>query len=360
MNRRIISRYLLRSAFPLLCWATLFCWSTNTEAGVEARCVVLGANCLSSEPLNTNVYAASGDSYNPGDTTVSDKQASWSGTGLAIETISGSQQIPFGAGVGDTAYNALPALAKSNLTYVMRTPAGSRGSFNLGHNLSFTGNGASYTKRMAWRAYVYHTSDFDWTENACHNGKIYQGGTLIIDNGGIPNFRDMTGWTISSPYVDCCNFGPRGSAGNTPNYAWWKGYWVRLEVVMVNRTGGTGANSWQFYMYGQRLGTAEPELEIMNSRVPDVGYDCTDPTTRWCSTYNVTPAGGRIDAWGFNRHRGTGVGGEVCNGYHAMTHWMQAGWDTDAGQRIGAATEIEGGGADKTPPAIPAGLTLLP
>jgi len=32
-----------------------------------------------------------------------------------------------------------------------------------------------------------------------------------------------------------------------------------------------------------------------------------------------------------------------CQGWIGLSHYMMAGWTTNAGQRIGAATEIEGG-----------------
>jgi hypothetical protein len=40
-----------------------------------------------------------------------------------------------------------------------------------------------------------------------------------------------------------------------------------------------------------------------------------------------------------------------CDGYYIMSHMAVAGWDTDSGQRIGAAEEIEGNG-DSTAPVV--------
>jgi hypothetical protein len=50
--------------------------------------------------------------------------------------------------------------------------------------------------------------------------------------------------------------------------------------------------------------------------------------------------------------RETMTPGGGCNGYNALSSYMLAGWDTDVGQRIGPALEIEAGG-DVTPPAAP-------
>jgi hypothetical protein len=48
--------------------------------------------------------------------------------------------------------------------------------------------------------------------------------------------------------------------------------------------------------------------------------------------------------------RETRTPGTVCKGYNALSYYMLAGWDTDVGQRIGPALEIE---RDATPPAAP-------
>jgi hypothetical protein len=50
-----------------------------------------------------------------------------------------------------------------------------------------------------------------------------------------------------------------------------------------------------------------------------------------------------------------------CAGWLAFSHYMMAGWDTDSGQRIGSALEIEGvsgatgtsSGSTQTPPPAP-------
>jgi hypothetical protein len=52
-----------------------------------------------------------------------------------------------------------------------------------------------------------------------------------------------------------------------------------------------------------------------------------------------------------NNYRETG-----CTGWLGFSHYLAAGWDTDEGQRIGAAVEIEGGGA--LPLGAPSGLSV--
>ena len=54
-----------------------------------------------------------------------------------------------------------------------------------------------------------------------------------------------------------------------------------------------------------------------------------------------------------NNHR-VSFGGS-CRGWIGLSHYMMAGWTTNSGQRIGAASEIEGGGGpqDTVPPAVP-------
>ena len=48
----------------------------------------------------------------------------------------------------------------------------------------------------------------------------------------------------------------------------------------------------------------------------------------------------------------------TCGGWLGFSYYMMAGWDTDTGQRIGPAVEIEGG-ADTTAPGAPANLRLI-
>ena len=52
-----------------------------------------------------------------------------------------------------------------------------------------------------------------------------------------------------------------------------------------------------------------------------------------------------------NNYRETG-----CTGWLGFSSYVLAGWDTDEGQRIGAAVEVEGGGAP--PLAAPSGLSV--
>ena len=57
-----------------------------------------------------------------------------------------------------------------------------------------------------------------------------------------------------------------------------------------------------------------------------------------------------------NNYRQTDV--NSCKGFKALSHYLAASWDVDQGQRIGAATEIEGGGGGPTVPAPPTNLRV--
>jgi len=73
----------------------------------------------------------------------------------------------------------------------------------------------------------------------------------------------------------------------------------------------------------------------------------------WTSTNATTlrHSGGQIGSFGAEYFR---TGG--CPGFFASSHYMYAAWSTEAGQRIGAATEVEGGRGPG--PAAPPSLTV--
>jgi hypothetical protein len=97
-----------------------------------------------------------------------------------------------------------------------------------------------------------------------------------------------------------------------------------------------------------------PEELIIDSTVPTAN----PPESDWTSTIATTwkPAATRVQEMYFDLFRR-----DTCLGYIGMTHIMAAAWSTDAGQRIGAAFEIEGGGGGGvTPPSAPINLTVSP
>jgi hypothetical protein len=100
------------------------------------------------------------------------------------------------------------------------------------------------------------------------------------------------------------------------------------------------------------------ELKIL-----DTAATCTNcGTPDWSSTVanQLTRSSYGAVIWDLYRNWGPGNGSTgPCPGFYGITHLMAAAWSTDAGQRIGAATEIEGGGGGgPTPPNPPSGLLV--
>lgn len=317
------------------------------HAGAESRCTTLGAHCLASEPFNTNTYTTDGSNdYNPGDTSPSDKEGSMFGAGYPIWS---PNFVPSGATTGDEAFNALPA--GHSLTYVFKTANNWGGSLNHGHSLNAGPNSiltTTYAAQVNVRFYVYHSSVYDFSgENACTNGKLAQIGrftdlTVIIDgaSSGPSNLRDFTGWEVNgNTTLDCCVNGPIANAVPGGG-AFWKGHWVRVEIIQTNRSGGVGGN---IYVYLTQMGSNEfLWIDTEHNDTVPVGTLSGATFVGWDHTLSHgIQTGIAVQYMSTNLHRSAG-----CNGSQAVSHLMVAGWDTIdlVNNRIGAASAIEGGG----------------
>jgi hypothetical protein len=286
-------------------------------AGVRAeeqRCADLGASCVCSEPLNTTTFAGGPDFWNPADSTTKQCSVESAVTGGAI--VRTSNTITSSADA--TALAALPA--GHAVSRFVRANNDHTGTF-------FVGNGVrvnSSLVRLAARWYIWHTPTFDFKgEGSCDNSKIAQfdNGALVDYTGGFHTY----GYDSFSPSVDCCVSGPGPNAFIPTSQM--KGKWWRFEIVMTNRSGP----SFDFKMYGKNITDDGPELTIL------------DLSSR-SSVSNLTPPS-LMSAILSNNHRYSPSGG--CRGWIGISHYMMAGWTTNAGQRIGGAAEVE------TPGSIP-------
>src|ERR1044072_3988263 len=116
--------------------ALSFLWATNASAANEQRCTDLGANCIASEPLNTNSYSYDGTWCNPADTTSSDKQMSLGGAaGNVIENRNGVDMSGFSFPSSGAMFDALPGISPS-VNFLLQTPAGTDSANFLGHLFS--------------------------------------------------------------------------------------------------------------------------------------------------------------------------------------------------------------------------------
>ena len=336
--------------------------SGEAQAANEARCIALGANCIASEPLNTNVYtSASGVSYwNAADTTSSDKEAKNDGIATAVVSSGAGAFTETPINSGD-AINALPAAR--TVTWVLREPIGGGGQ-----SISTKFDTADPTALRSFRFYRYYSPDHVWTgpaNPACNSGKLLQianngtftGGPLASLNGGV-SFYDVNtsfGWSQTMG-ANCCQPAP-GSVGVTiPSQAQLRGRWWRIEFALHNAAPGGPSTYWEMWI--KNVTDNQAEIKVMDSRVvmtlgPDSSYFWQSPMTD-----NLHVSAGQMRDFAINMYRSND--GDPCTGYIAHTSVLWAAWSTDAGQRIGASVEVEGGGGGGSNPApsAPVGLTI--
>jgi hypothetical protein len=276
--------------------------------------------------------------WNPNDSTT--KQCNGEGVspggGVVIRNSS-----DFAISTDATALSRLPA-GGTVARFFAGTP-GHGGIFYIGHTLS----ASDPTARAAMRWYRYYSPDFVFAnEGGCHASKIaqiqYNG---IIDahgdsTPGLYGYQASPGW---SPDLDCCGHGPGEEVSITPRSAGWAGSWLRFEVIVGNRSGSPGL---YVQMYVKNITTNGPEQKLIDTTIPGPNF-----AQNWTSqaATQLTPPG-RVDSVMVNAYRQ-----DVCPGWDGFSHFMVAAWDTDAGQRIGPAVEVEGGGG---PLASPTGLTV--
>jgi hypothetical protein len=305
--------------------------SPDQAVAEEQRCGQLGGSCICSEPFNTATYADGPDFWNPADSSTKECSAEAGVRGGAVVRTSRT------------------VVGSNDATALSRLPSGHRVTrfltANNNHEGTFiAGNGAPVSSsmvRLAARWYVYHSPNFAFKTSAsspCQNTKFasLDGGSLIDYTDGFHTYNFLQ----FSPAVDCCVNGPGPNADISPGQM--QGKWWRFEVVLTNRSGPR----FRMVMYGKNITDNSPEVTILdlstnssvaNLRPPELMSTLTSNNHRW------SPSGGG------------------CAGWRGISHYLMAGWTSDAGQRIGAASEIETGGgggggggtADATPPAAP-------
>ena len=302
-------------------------------AGNEPLCDELGSNCICSEPLDTTTYSNSGTGaafwWNPGDTSTKQCGLFGSTNGFIEENTFSHSGVSSGEEIDN-----LP-VGHTN-TYVLKSGSATMGF--IGHYLP-----SNPTARVAMRGYVYYSTDFDFTnENSCTNsGKTFQLGSPgpIMSHTGTPHLYswtsgdDWTSDTAGQPF-DCCVKGPGHDAGvDGEGFDHFRGKWFRYELIVRNTT-TSGQTIIQ--VYRKNVTDDGPEYKII-----DTSIATNQPVgDNWTSTIaaSLSPPAQVRDLW-FDLFRHGN-----CNGHNALSHVLVAAWSTDSGQRIGAASAIEGGG----------------
>ena len=311
MTTQRLSQALVLAALSLL-WAT----SAKPE---EQRCTALGANCVCSEPLNTTTFAGGPDFWNPADSTT--KQCSVEAASIGGAIVRTSNTITSSADA--TALAALPP--GHTVSRFVRADTDHTGTFFVGNGVPVSGSFV----RLAARWYIWHTPTFDFKlEGSCENSKIAQfdNGALVDYTGAFHTYNYLS----FSPAVDCCVTGPGANSGVPTSQM--KGKWWRFEVVMSNRSGP----NFDLHMFGKNVTDNGPELTLIDLSANKAVANLTPPSLM--STILS------------NNHRYSSSGS--CRGWLGISHYMMAGWTTNAGQRIGAAAEIESPGSIVPPTGL--------
>lgn len=348
----------------------------GTAWAQEAWCTANSANCVCSDTLQSTSYTRGtfGSNYaivlgdqvgskpcHFDDPASENSSVQWSGAPAGFNTFAQMLQIS----TDSTVLNLLPNRSPTSVARFLRFAADNdNGTTRLGYApIDLAGLSS---KRIAMRWYSYHTSNYQWQgDGTCTNGKIAHNSagfqqpalmTLTIHQGGsgatsLYTFIDgiwLWAWSGHSGFEGFTSgTGPRSGAGQgAHNY---RGKWYRHEVVVVNpRSTDTGGYNFTYFVKNITDNTAEVE---------DVRFSagCTScmasggPNFTWDSSIHPT---NNMTSLHTEFYRADG-----CNGWQGWVYAAVASWTTDAGQRIGAASEVEGGSAA---PAAPSGLTVTP
>jgi hypothetical protein len=324
----------------------------------EQRCGELGANCVCSEPFKmtgfTQEYGS--DYWNPNDSTAKqcgqeqlNNPISRPRQGVAIVTDSTAlSRLPTG--------NAVPRFVGSD--------PGDYDVYLAGGDKNVANIGAQYEKRMSIRFYIYHSPDYNFRYDSpgCHS-KFLQGSA---GDGYAPwHWENFEGYIHQYEFASA-NWGPAGTfprdcCWNAPGAqiklgkADWKGHWFRVEAVVINRAGGPAPNGVRNILYMKDVTKGVTQLNGGKEFIAaDWAGTDTGPAP-WLGWNNIT-SNPRLKTVMVNLYREVPSGGQ-CLGWRGISHMMIAGWDTDSGQRIGSAMEVEGvsgaidGTGGGTPPA---------
>jgi len=384
-------------------------------ANQEQRCSDLGVNCVCSEPLNTNILIPVGQTgyIDPGDSTAKPCNVSFDRqpAGAAIFYNQPPFGIPGPTGIQSsndaTALGRMPAHT-SALQFFIRGPEGQIGEFSVGHmqwapfpgaapftrtqmaavlpgvvNIGFGQGGQIEIVRWAQRYYMYFSDTFEMGgDGQCGNGKEslndevnvthgFQGNSLSgynfgwnLDTTTCATFSLGNGcgrFVIDGPggsnfEADCCNTpGPSTSSTAVAPCCSpaWRSRWWMIETVITNRMGP----GFRMQVFLRNITDNTPEQQIIDTNGT---YGHGGEAGAWTTGPQLTPnelttlayflLGGK--AYGYR-------GGTPCLGWKGYSHYMQAQWSTNAGQRIGPALEVEGGTFVPPPPVPPIAPTNL-
>jgi hypothetical protein len=353
----------LRSVFVLLCVAAFVLHVFDAASAAEQRCGELGSNCICSEPLEATAYTLVQNSiWNPNDSTT--KQCSQLNGGATPGAALVHGQTPL-AGSDASVLNKLPA--GHNIQRYLRGAEGHTSMFDLLGEF----NPNTFPARVAARWYLFYSPNFQFSggSSACLNSGKWiapRAGFLEGSFGSVNSSRPVPNdayWTMYGWGGDSSNswLNQTGASGADPDWGPGAdinsepigqliGKWWRVEAILTNNT-TSGVSTLK--VYRKNITDNGPEYKVVDTTIP-----CTNPPGGpGCSGSNLpnwTSAVAnnlRVPPTLINRIGPEMFRNGTCAGYFGASHYMVAGWSTNAGQRIGPAYEVEGTGA--TPPPAP-------
>ena len=281
----------------------------------ERRCNGLAENCVCSEPLNGTLRRIGNSWYNPDDSDIKEctveniADPAFRGAALTrnIDDLRPTKEASI--------LGALPAGHK--ISTVIRAPEKYAGLWFLGH---YFGDDQKFVKRLAVRWYRYYSPNYEMSADdspACEQrGKITEAQVNFTSHGAGFTAYNFLNWRPNGR--DCCN----AEQTRYPTIRQLRGRWWRFEYVMINRN-GPGHNT---LLYVRNVTDKTPERLV---------YDFSR-LSFWSPQFTPPSPVRELRASQYAQGR--------CAGFAAVSHFMVAGWDTEAGQRIGPADEIEGEG----------------
>lgn len=337
----------------------------------EARATALGANCIVCDDCQNTTYSLAGGGSNYGvfyGDQAGSKRGRMEGLDGTFEAIFNTASSvfsdSFAISTDSTILNLAPSRDAAKFVRFLRHSGNSydtqASTYNFGHDNLSLGS----AKRLALRWYSYHAPNYEWAydgSTGCNNGKIAHSSngynttplmTLTTHGGGtggntsLYSFKDP-GWDwLWSGHATWEGFdpgsGPRpGSPVSCYNY---RGKWFRHEVIVVNpHAADSGGYDFEYWVKNITDGTAEV-CDIKFSSGCSGCLALGGPNFTWDSS--IKPDANMISLHTcFYR---AADGGTDCLGWQGWAYLLLAKWDTDAGQRIGAADEVEGGTGGST------------
>ena len=336
------------------------------NAAPEKRCGELGGNCVCSEPLSADQNIAFAESHHdPNDSDVKECGGALKNGKSIYTKYPRASFVPVSVARG----TGMPtgSTVKRVLAYETHSVVNVSGSLNA-HKPS--------TRRQCFRTYQRFSKDYSSTAVALsncqpgrpnyedHNGDGHpdccERNKMLrilsekpVDNFGLQveddGFKWLTLWLVRDPATGKSKIATKLDRHGSEKFKMddCKNHWCRFEVCITGDL-STGTNVDVEMKITQVGGTKAQHFT--NPKGPASGIRAQGLSKIWMpDMFRQQNQNARKDSLY------PGYPGTRCTGTRFVSHSMQAQWDTDNGQWIGPAYEIEGGGSSTEPLPIDLG-----